>query len=236
MTSNKSIIRTSGRRLTLFSLLFVSLFMFVELQTANAQNGKDIFKANCSACHSAASQKMTGPGLRGATTRRSPQWILDWVKNSGELVKNGDSTAVALLKEFNNMPMPPFVLSDAEITSIFTYVDELEKTEKDKLAQKAAADSLAAINASAAPPAAPTSNFPWTKVIFSVGLFALALFLFLNYVNNIMVKAIGRGIPYMDLSEEGFLDNFYKENRLLVNFIVIVVILAAVKGCWTVLP
>lgn len=236
MKSYMSIIQNKGRRLSLFSSLLVAAFIFADFEIGIAQNGKDIFKANCSACHSPASNKMTGPGLRGSTTRRSSDWLLSWVKNSGELVKSGDSAAVALVKEYNNIPMPPFALSDADITSVFTYVDELEKTEKDKLAQKAVADSLAALTANTAAPVSTKSTIPWTIIIVIVGTFALLLFLFLSYVNNIMVKAIGRGIPFIDLTEDGFFDKFYAQNRFFVNFIIVVVILAAVKGCCGLLP
>jgi len=105
--------------LVCFSLLLqTSLF---------AQNGKDLFKANCAACHSVGTNKMVGPGLGDIDSRRERAWLIDWTKDSQAMVKAGDADAVAIFEEYK-IPMQGFAgtLSDEEINVIFDYVADPE--------------------------------------------------------------------------------------------------------------
>ena len=56
---------------------------------------------------------------------RSPEWIYKWVTASQDLIAEGDTDAKAIFEEFNSIPMPPYAsLSEDEVASIFSYVDE----------------------------------------------------------------------------------------------------------------
>lgn len=89
----------------------------------NAQNGEELFKANCAACHKITADKFVGPGLKDVASRRDSTWLMEWTKNSQKLVSDGDSTAMAIFKEYNNSIMPPFdFLGDSGITAIYDYI------------------------------------------------------------------------------------------------------------------
>ena len=63
------------------------LLAFLLIQSVGfAQNGKDIFKANCAACHSLGANKLVGPGLEGVNSRRERDWLVSWTENSQKMV------------------------------------------------------------------------------------------------------------------------------------------------------
>jgi mono/diheme cytochrome c family protein len=102
------------------SFLYV-LFLFTQT-SSYAQEGKDLFKTNCAACHSVGANRLVGPGLEGINEKRTKEWLIQWTKNSAELIASGDADAIAIFEEYSKIPMPPQALSDEEITKIFDYV------------------------------------------------------------------------------------------------------------------
>ncbi len=85
--------------------------------------GEALFKDNCAVCHSAGTDVIVGPGLQGVNGRRDQAWLHSWIKNSQALIQSGDAEAVAIYNEYNKQAMPSFNFSDAEITSILTYIE-----------------------------------------------------------------------------------------------------------------
>src|SRR6476661_3894456 len=50
----------------------------------NAQwvsEGKGIYDLKCQACHKLTDEKLVGPGWKGVTQRRKPEWILNMITN-----------------------------------------------------------------------------------------------------------------------------------------------------------
>lgn len=89
--------------------------------TSSAQDGEQLFKQNCTACHKMGT-RLVGPDLTGVTERRSEDWIKSFITNSQAMVKSGDADAVAIFEEFNKVPMTSFPLSDAELTALVGYL------------------------------------------------------------------------------------------------------------------
>lgn len=86
--------------------------------------GKQLFNSQCAACHKLDGD-MTGPALRHVTDRYSTEWLHKWIKNSAELIKSGDATAVKLFNDWNKVPMNAFPnLSDQDIDDILAYTSE----------------------------------------------------------------------------------------------------------------
>lgn len=114
------------RLVVLFTLASVVFFGF----SANAQDGKALFKANCASCHYATEEKSTGPGLKGVLDRiPGGDWKYNWVRNSQALAKSGDAYAAAKVKEFNGSVMTNFPgLKNEEIDAILLYAHEGVKT------------------------------------------------------------------------------------------------------------
>lgn len=82
--------------------------------------GKLAFESKCLACHSIGQGKKLGPDLAGITRRRSDNWLSRWLKAPEKMLAT-DNEAKAMLKEFNNLPMPNQGLSDEEIAQFLAY-------------------------------------------------------------------------------------------------------------------
>jgi cytochrome c2 len=90
----------------------------------DAAKGKELFNANCAACHK-LDGKATGPALRDVASRREVAWLYKWVQNSSDLIKSGDADAVKVFEENNKIPMTPFPqLSEGDIDNIIAYTSE----------------------------------------------------------------------------------------------------------------
>lgn len=90
--------------------------------TLNAQNGEEIFKSTCAACHTIGGGKRVGPDLDGMATKRSEPWLLSWIKSSHAMIESGDPDAIAIFEEYNKIPMPDQNLSEGEIKAVIEYV------------------------------------------------------------------------------------------------------------------
>ena len=115
----KSIYMKSQKPIRKFKILFLIAAFPLLL---SAQNGETAFNTNCAACHSIGGGKLVGPDLKGITQKRDKVWFGLFVKNSAQLISSGDADAIAIAKEYNNMPMPPSALSDADIEAIYKFV------------------------------------------------------------------------------------------------------------------
>ncbi|MBL4593950.1 MAG: c-type cytochrome [Flavobacteriales bacterium] len=111
---------------TLFRVsLFCLSFLFFQLDSYS-QDGKELFKANCAACHSVGSKKVVGPGLEGINDKYSSEWLNSWTKNSTELIASGDADAIAIFEANNKIPMPPQNLTDEEMAEVYSYIGNPE--------------------------------------------------------------------------------------------------------------
>lgn len=91
---------------------------------ADVAAGEKLFKSNCAACHK-LDKKATGPALRGVADKYDQEWLYSWIKNSQELVKAGDATAVKIFAENNNSVMTAFpALSNEDIDNILAYTSQ----------------------------------------------------------------------------------------------------------------
>ena len=89
-----------------------------ELDTALAGKGKGIYKAKCTACHK-ISKRFVGPGLKGVTQRRSPEWIMNMILDPERMVVENEA-AKQLLMEYN-APMANQNLTEDEARAILEY-------------------------------------------------------------------------------------------------------------------
>jgi nitrite reductase (NO-forming) len=58
--------------------------------------------------------------LAGVTQRRTDDWLAKWLKAPDKMLAT-DESAKAMLKQFNNIPMPNQNLDDAEIAQYVKY-------------------------------------------------------------------------------------------------------------------
>jgi len=89
-----------------------------EVDEALATEGKEVFKAKCSACHK-MSKRFVGPGLAGVTERRTPEWIMNMILNPEKMVAENEA-AKKLLAEYLS-PMANQSLTEKEARAILEY-------------------------------------------------------------------------------------------------------------------
>lgn len=91
---------------------------------AMAQRGQSLFSnRGCIGCHSIGGGKRSGPDLAGVTERRDLAWLRRWLKNP-TVMFDTDSTAKALLAQYNYTRMPNLHLKDDEVDALLHYVAE----------------------------------------------------------------------------------------------------------------
>ena len=80
--------------------------------------GQEVYKAKCTACHK-ISKRFVGPGLKGITERRTPEWIMNMILNPEVMVVENE-TAKQLLIEYS-APMANQSLTEDEARAILEY-------------------------------------------------------------------------------------------------------------------
>ncbi len=106
--------------------------------------GKNIFNANCAACHK-LDKKVIGPALANISDKRSADWLKAWIKDNNALRASGDADAIAIYEEYNKMPMTAFPqLSDEDIDALLAYTSHADiLTAKSSTAAGTVDDGLA---------------------------------------------------------------------------------------------
>ncbi|MBV8601807.1 MAG: c-type cytochrome [Candidatus Eremiobacteraeota bacterium] len=125
--------------------------------TAWADDGAAIFSAKCAACHTIGKGKTVGPDLKGITSSAPHDWLVKWIASPSAMVKSGDPTATKLVKEYP-LTMPDLGLSNADIESVLTYIQQ----------QSGGASASGAAPAAAAPPL-PTGDAIHGRELFTGG-------------------------------------------------------------------
>ena len=102
----------------------------LQVDAAAAKRGQSLFQnRGCTGCHTIGKGKRAGPDLAGVTQRRSLDWLRRWLANPTPMF-DSDSTAKALLAEFNNTKMPNLRLKPDEVDALLQYIQQ----ESDKAA------------------------------------------------------------------------------------------------------
>ncbi len=73
---------------------------------AFAQTPADDFRQNCSNCHTIGGGRLTGPDLKGVTTRQDSGWLTRFVMNPKAVIDGGDAYARKLVDEAGGAVMP----------------------------------------------------------------------------------------------------------------------------------
>lgn len=90
------------------------------LDEAMVVKGKPIYEGKCFACHKLTNEKLVGPGWKGVTDRRTPEWILNFITNTNVML---DSDLVAQ-KMFVTclVRMPSQGLTDDEARQVLEFI------------------------------------------------------------------------------------------------------------------
>ena len=86
--------------------------------------GKGVYELKCAACHKLTDQRVVGPGWKGITSKRTPEWIMNMTLNVDVMLEE-DPTARELLKEcLVRMPNQNLSMEDARAVLEFMYEND----------------------------------------------------------------------------------------------------------------
>ncbi len=119
------------KKIIFSSISFILLLSLnISAQTGDYDKGKQLYNANCAACHR-LDKKLIGPALGNISDKRDNKWLKSWIKDNNALRASGDADAKALFEEYSGMPMMPFPqLSDQDIDDILVYTNGKPKAEE----------------------------------------------------------------------------------------------------------
>jgi len=95
------------------------------LDAAMAAKGQAVFAAKCAACHKTTDQKVVGPGLKGVTDRRTPEWIMNQITNPVEMEQKDPVGQALLAKHLTQMTFQN--VSDDETRQVLEYLRQNDK-------------------------------------------------------------------------------------------------------------
>ncbi len=83
-------------------------------------SGESIYKVKCASCHKVTEEKLVGPGWKGVTDRRTPEWIMNFVTNTEEMIEK--DTAAKNMLEVCLVKMPNQSLAETDARSVLEYM------------------------------------------------------------------------------------------------------------------
>lgn len=91
-----------------------------KLDVKKAVEGEKIMGVKCSSCHKETAEKLVGPGWSGVTTRRKPEWIMNFISNPDPMIEKDPEVQAQL--EICLVRMPNQGLSDEEARNILEFM------------------------------------------------------------------------------------------------------------------
>lgn len=89
------------------------------LDAALATKGEAIAATKCTSCHKLTDEKLVGPGWKGVTERRKPEWIMNFITNPDPMIDKDPAVQAAL--ELCLVRMPNQSLSDEDARQILEF-------------------------------------------------------------------------------------------------------------------
>lgn len=83
-------------------------------------DGQRIASVKCESCHKLTDEKLVGPGWKGVTDRRTPEWIMNFVTNVEEMLQK--DTAAQNMLEACLVKMPNQGLSESDARSVLEFM------------------------------------------------------------------------------------------------------------------
>lgn len=82
--------------------------------------GKTEYDVKCASCHKLTDERLVGPGWKGVTDRRTPEWIMNFIVNTEEMIEK--DTAAQKMLEVCLVKMPNQGLTEDNARSVLEYM------------------------------------------------------------------------------------------------------------------
>jgi mono/diheme cytochrome c family protein len=90
------------------------------LDVAMADEGNSIQGVKCAACHKLTDERLVGPGWKGVTERRRPEWLMNFITNPDPMIDKDPEVQAQL--ELCLVRMPNQSLTDEEARKILEFM------------------------------------------------------------------------------------------------------------------
>lgn len=94
------------------------------LNVEMAEKGKQIAEVKCSSCHKITSEKLVGPGWKGVSERRKPEWLMNFITNPDPMIDKDPEVQAQL--EICLVRMPNQGITDVEARQIVEYMRKID--------------------------------------------------------------------------------------------------------------
>jgi cytochrome c len=99
---------------------FKSVQLTHPLDEAMISRAQPVYDLKCFACHKLTGEKLVGPGWKGVTDRRTPEWIMNFITNT-EVMLDSDLVAQQMFVTCL-VRMPNQTLTDNEARDILEFM------------------------------------------------------------------------------------------------------------------
>jgi cytochrome c2 len=86
--------------------------------------GKNIYEVKCASCHKLSDERLVGPGWHKVTERRTPEWIMNFITNTDEMIEK--DTAAQNMLEVCLVKMPNQGLSEADARATLEFMRQVD--------------------------------------------------------------------------------------------------------------
>lgn len=99
---------------------FTNVDLGASLDVAMATNGEKVAGVKCMSCHKLTDERLVGPGWKGVTERRTPEWIMNFSTNPDPMIDKDPELQAQL--ELCLVRMPNQALTDDDARHILEYM------------------------------------------------------------------------------------------------------------------
>jgi cytochrome c2 len=96
-----------------------------EINPTMVTAGERVYKVKCASCHKLTDEKLVGPGWKGVSQRHKPEWIMNFVTNTDEMIDKDPKVQQQL--EICMVRMPNQNLSDEAARGIYEFMRKNDK-------------------------------------------------------------------------------------------------------------
>lgn len=90
------------------------------LDQAMATKGEEVAGVKCTSCHKMTDERLVGPGWKGVTERRTPEWIMNFITNPDPMIDKDPELQAQL--ELCLVRMPNQSINDVEAREVLEYM------------------------------------------------------------------------------------------------------------------
>jgi mono/diheme cytochrome c family protein len=99
---------------------FTNIRLTHPLDDSMISRGKLLYDSRCISCHKLTDEKLVGPGWKGVTDRRTPEWVMNFITNTN-IMLDSDLVAQQLVVTCVTR-MPSQNLSDDQARAILEFM------------------------------------------------------------------------------------------------------------------